>query len=50
MQDPEEDPPIEFNPEQEHNGSLGVGSADDLIDIVENISPEHPTQYENQEI
>jgi hypothetical protein len=39
MQDPEE-PPIDFNPpeHQDFDGSLG-GSADDLMDIVENISP-----------
>ena len=40
MQDPEE-PPIDFNPPEhlDFDGSLG-GSADDLMDIVENISPQ----------
>ena len=40
MQDPEE-PPIDFNPpvDMALNGSLGGGSADELMDIVENISP-----------
>ena len=39
MQDPEE-PPIYFQLPEHHDfdGSLG-GSADDLMDIVENISP-----------
>lgn len=42
MQDTEE--PLDFNPPNPTslNGSLGAGSADDLMDIVENISPGAP--------
>jgi hypothetical protein len=53
MQDPEGENPIDdFNPpaeDQPEGGSFADGSGIDLMDIVDNITPEQPKEEEKVE-